>query len=62
MNASKETCRKAREAVEANIARLPRTDYGVIMEFLEAAERKLPTEEAYAKEEERRKARGSATS
>lgn len=55
MNASKENCRKAREALEASITRIPRAEYGTILEFLEAAERKLPTEEAYAREEERRK-------
>lgn len=53
MNASKENARKARDYVPHT---LPSPDREFLIEFLDAAERKLPTEAAYAADKKRSKA------
>lgn len=52
--ASKETCREVREIVAAKTALFNRNDFAKIVQFFDAAERKLPSEAAYEAEAERR--------
>lgn len=54
MNASKENAAQALGCLERNQTRLTREDFAALKEFLEAAHKKLPTEEAYEREASRR--------
>lgn len=63
MNASKESCLKALEIVRDNsyssnaeLGSATQREYTYVLDFLEAASKKLPSEEAYRRAKLRRKA------